>query len=152
MAFRFRFQRILDLKVKQEERQQERVARCLAQLNEAEERVRACVKAVSEARNELRRLQRQSPLPLGTIRDSQSLMRLLQFEWEQAVMERDAAAALMDEARKDLIAAVIERRQFEHLHERDAQEYEYLERRLEQGEMDEIGLLNHTHRLSEAPS
>lgn len=151
MRFRFRFQRILDLKEKEVERRQEAVAARLRRLHAAEARAAQCEKALAETRDWLRELQRRSPLPLLFLRDVQVTLRHLREEHERAVAECEAAARALRDAKEQLMQAYLERRRFEYLRERDAREYRYRVQKREQSVMDEIGVQNHARRSLEQP-
>lgn len=139
MAFHFRFERILDLKRRNEERCLEiwvRQDRLWKEATRAKERVAA---EAAEVQARLRDLQTKNPLPLFQVRQAHAHAQDLRKQLEEAETKVRNAVLARKEARSAMRKATQERRTFEILRDNQLALYQQEENRREQQLMDEIG-------------
>lgn len=140
IAFRFRFQRLLDVREAVERQRMQALSVELARKEEALAALHECRSRLDRSEDALRVLYQASPLAAPTVQREHAHRKALQawvIEAEERVKE---AARRVEDARSALIEATRERRVMEKLRERHEAAYWAEQDRREQAELDEIGL------------
>src|SRR5690625_3219061 len=149
MAFHFRFERILDLKRRNEERCLETWARQDRLWKEAVRLKEQVAAEAAEAQERLRNLQLKNPLPLFEVRQAHAHAHDLRKQLDEAETKVRNAVLARKEARSAMRKATQERRTFEILRENQLALYQQEENRREQQLMDEIGSTRVLRSLNE---
>lgn len=143
--FRFRLQRVLELKEKQEKE----VAIRLAHARAGEEEARAAMAALQSVREEgvqrAHEAQRSSP-SIGELQNLRFLVEQLNEALEQAGQEVEGAASEVRRCMDEFTAAFKARKVLDRLRERDQENWRAEEIHADQQTMDEVALTGFTHR------
>ncbi len=137
MAFRFRYQRILDVRRQQEKAKAQEVARRQA----AVFRQKQVLEELERSWQEERQAWLNAGKAGGSARDLQfqiSVLDSLQRKIEQARLELARLSDQLNRAREELVELMKQRKVFEKLEERDRAAYETRQNRLDQMMLDEI--------------
>lgn len=144
--FRFRFQRVLEVKGRMEEVRKA----ALGQAVGAFETERRELEHLRQLRGEQIRTPRPDGgqvVDLGMMRLLASYGARLEREESQQGEQVRVVSALVDDKRQELLAATRERRVFEILRERAAAAHQHRVRRHERAQLDEVGAQLHLRRL-----
>ena len=140
--FRFRLQRVLELRA-QKERD---AATSLARANEAAEVARAERDALSTARDELATAGQNAAATVGELQNLSFLLARLDERVEEAGTAVDAAEQTVQQVQGELLTAHQERRAFDRLRDRHHEQWRTTTGQQDRQRMDEIALARFTHR------
>lgn len=140
--FKFRFERILDIKRCKEQHLRELWVRKDRAWREALREQEAIENELAAALENLRELQQRHPFPLFDVNQAHVHVASLKVRLNEARLKVDAALQARNEAEIAVRKAMQERRKFEKLREKHFALFQEEENRREQQLMDEIGLLN----------
>ena len=146
--FKFRFERILDIKRRNENHLRELWVRKDRAWREALLEQEAIEQQLTAAREHLRELQQRHPFPLDDVNQAHIHVASLKARLSEAQSKVAAALQARNEAEMAVRKAMQERRTFEKLREKHFALFQQEENRREQQLMDEIGLLNTARVLS----
>lgn len=136
-SFKFRFERLLQLKIRQEERRKEALATCLHAEEEARRAVQEARARLAAVEDGVRRM-RSGPFSLAEMLVHTEYLHVLRRHVHHLEEALQNARAESDAARQALIDATIERRTYAKLKERAAKGFQAKEARVEQFVLDEI--------------
>ena len=143
--FRFRLQRVLELKEKQEKE----IAIRLAHARLGEEEARAARAALESVREEgvqrTHEAQRRSP-SIGELQNLRFIVERLNHALEQADEEVEGAANKVRHCMDEFTAAFKARKVLDRLRERDQESWRAEEAHADQQAMDDVALTGFTHR------
>ena len=140
--FKFRLQRVLELRV-QKERD---AAASLARANEAIETARAERDALASARDDLATTGQSAPATVGELQNLSFLLARLDERVVEAGTAVDAAEQTMQQVQGELLTAHQERRAFDRLRDRHHEQWRTTTGQQDRQRMDEIALARFTHR------
>lgn len=150
--FKFRFERILDLKRRDENRFLELWARKDRTWREAVLEQETLEHQLTAARENLRELQQQNPFPLFDVNQAHVHVASLKARLSEAQAKVKEALQARNEAEAAVRKAMQERRTFEILREKQFALFQQEENRREQQLMDEIGSVNVFRSLASSVS
>lgn len=146
--FKFRFERILDIKRRNENQLRELWVRKDRAWREAVQEKQSIENQLAAARENLRSLQQQHPFPLFEVNQAHDHVASLKVRLSESQAKVEAALEARNEAEMAVRKAMQERRTFEILREKQFALFQQEENRREQQLMDEIGSLHASRLLS----
>ena len=138
IAFRFRFQRVLDVREAVERQRMLALSAELARHEEALASLEAWRTRLRQSEEALRSLYLGRPLVAQAVARGSSIARAAPVAEAERTVEESKRR--IEEARRTLLAATKERRIMERLRERHEADWRLAQDRKEQNELDEIGL------------
>ena len=143
--FKFRLERLRDLRERAEQRASEELAVSLAHQRRGEEELRAAAQRVADAREGRRRTGRASGADLLQM---QAYLERTQRAQQAAALDLGRREAEVDARRAALVHAAREHRALTRLEERRRQEHALEGARVEGAQMDELALTMHRRSMS----
>lgn len=147
MAYRFKFERVLEVKGIRRELAQAESARRMQKVQEVETRLDHLNGTVAQTQNDLRRRLEEGELEAGRLAGYSAYLFMLERSIRMTLVELDHAKARHQEALTVVVKSRQEEEVFEKLKERDRSAYLREEERKAGAVLDEIGAQRHERLL-----
>ncbi len=141
--FIYRFENVYNLKLKQEEQARINYGNMMAQLIEEENKLEVMLERQEQYMTDKRKLM-SSKLQLLKIRECEAAIEQMKLMIKQQRLEIKRAENQVEIARKELNEAMIERKTYEKLKERDFEKFKLEYEKEERKEIDELVSYNYS--------
>lgn len=137
MSYKFKFQKILDLKNKLEEDKKNQMAEIMKLLREKQAELHNLSETQTEKFRQLERI-REEGATIQEIRNLTQYTRYLEKCIETVEAEIQSLEAALDIKKEEYLDARKERKSYENLKEKDVERYQYREKKQEEKMIDQI--------------